>query len=277
MDEFSPKIRALIEQARAADEPSARDRARVRGKLAVSAASLVGTVGASLAAKSAAAATGAKAAGLGVAALAKWTAGLVVAVAVGAGTYQVVTSPESGAASGAPSESSLSSEKATRGEPRVVMEEVSPKKEVAATPFPSVSPPRHLPPSRGAGEGNRKATAPERGGPIVAEEAGEKPRSEVESLARAQGKLARGQAAEALELVLAHRREFPRSALSAERLAVQVLALCQLGRTLEAERAFEEFERLAPSSPLGPRLLASCAGVSRRSHDSDTIPPLTGN
>jgi hypothetical protein len=293
MDEFSPKIRALIDRTRADDDPSGQDRERVRHKLALAAAPLVGTVSASLVAKSAAAATGVKAAGFGVAALAKWTTGVALVVAVGAGAYQTMElsknrSPGSGRSDGAEISEAVAPRKpAAEREGSRTAEEVNPG------PSPDAL-------SKGVGPENVAIAGVNRGAsgqgspsPMAVQSAGEKrrsdaapsvgagstgsARSEVDLLALAQSKLTRGQAAEALQLVDAHRREFPKSALGAERIAVQVLALCQLGRTGEAERGLSEFERIAPSSPLQPRLLASCAGAERRAHDSNTIPPLTGN
>ena len=56
-----------------------------------------------------------------------------------------------------------------------------------------------------------------------------------------------------------HASRFPRGALAEERSAARVLALCDLGRALEARGAAEAFVRASPNSPLVPRLRGSCA------------------
>jgi hypothetical protein len=48
-------------------------------------------------------------------------------------------------------------------------------------------------------------------------------------------------------------------ALSEELMATRVFALCQLGRTTEAERSVVDFASRVPSSPLGPRVRGACA------------------
>lgn len=79
---------------------------------------------------------------------------------------------------------------------------------------------------------------------------------EVELLSRATSALHSGQANEALSVLAEHQRKFPRGALSLERRAARVQALCLLGRRTEAER---ELQHLPPSSPLASRARASCA------------------
>ncbi len=82
---------------------------------------------------------------------------------------------------------------------------------------------------------------------------------ETRLLEAAQRELARNQGAAALALLDEHVAKFPRGALSEERAAARILALCHLGRTAEAQRAAEAFVALAPQSPLVPRLKSSCA------------------
>jgi hypothetical protein len=55
-------------------------------------------------------------------------------------------------------------------------------------------------------------------------------KAELELLQRARGALRRGRADEALEIVRQHRREYPSSAITEERDATEVSALCALGR-----------------------------------------------
>jgi outer membrane protein assembly factor BamD (BamD/ComL family) len=84
--------------------------------------------------------------------------------------------------------------------------------------------------------------------------------AEVALLQRAQRSLAAGDAAAALALLDRHQRRFPSGALVAERLAAQVFALCELGRVERARTLAQEFSRVAPNSPLVPRVAASCGG-----------------
>ncbi len=70
-----------------------------------------------------------------------------------------------------------------------------------------------------------------------------------------------GSAFDALARLSEHERLFPSGALRSERLAARVFALCALGRSAEARLVTREFERVAPGSPLTPRVLASCGGT----------------
>jgi hypothetical protein len=73
----------------------------------------------------------------------------------------------------------------------------------------------------------------------------------------------RALAAENPEIALAsvgeHAAHFPAGTLREERLAVEVLALCELGRVEEARSRARAFVRAAPRSVLVPRLERSCA------------------
>jgi hypothetical protein len=80
-------------------------------------------------------------------------------------------------------------------------------------------------------------------------------REDLQLLSQAQRALNGGDAGRALTLTLQMRS----GQLSAERTALQVLALCQLGRRDEAVQQAERFRSIAPHSPLLPRIDASCA------------------
>lgn len=84
--------------------------------------------------------------------------------------------------------------------------------------------------------------------------------AELALLQDAQRTLASGDARGALASLDAHARRFPNGALAAERSGARVFALCQLGKTGEAVEVARAFLRSAPTSPLVPRILASCAG-----------------
>jgi hypothetical protein len=271
MDELPPEIRALIGRCRGLDDPTSEDRARVRKKLALASLPLLGSLGLSA---PAAAASSAKAGSFAVLSLAKW---ILVPTALGAATWTVSerwtrTSESSDpsavvAVVGAPSPSHVESRGGPSGQ---AVEPKAPLAEKEARPSPSERPnlvarPKS-PSSSPATTAQPSPHATPRGDA-----------SEVELLALAQKKLSQKDAGQALLLSQEHRSRFPKSGLSAERLAVEVLAFCQLGQTAQAALSFQKFREIAPSSPLRPRLEASCVSTRTRTQDLDTIPPLTGN
>jgi RNA polymerase sigma factor (sigma-70 family) len=81
---------------------------------------------------------------------------------------------------------------------------------------------------------------------------------ELVLLGAAQDALRRGQPTLALRLVEHHAFRYPRGALARERIAVQMLALCALGRRMEARQMLHELTQLAASSPLLERVRRSC-------------------
>jgi hypothetical protein len=102
--------------------------------------------------------------------------------------------------------------------------------------------------------------------------------AEAELLARASSAIGSGRAAQALELLDRHEREYADGALAEERAAARVLALCAAGRTDEARRLGEQFLRRAPRSPLVPRVRASCAfGAAKAAFDSETETSTAGH
>ena len=60
-------------------------------------------------------------------------------------------------------------------------------------------------------------------------------------------------------LLTAHRARYPRSALRSEREGLQVLSLCELGRTTEAARVGRRLLERSPKSPLRAAIEQSCA------------------
>jgi len=90
--------------------------------------------------------------------------------------------------------------------------------------------------------------------------------AEVELIQRAQQALEAGDATAALVLLSEHARRFPNGALSEERDAARVLALCGAGQQDDAEQMGAAFLGRYPSSPLASRVRASCAGPSSSPH-----------
>ncbi|MBN1609363.1 MAG: hypothetical protein JW940_22220 [Polyangiaceae bacterium] len=81
---------------------------------------------------------------------------------------------------------------------------------------------------------------------------------EVALLGAAQKALASGQPKRALALLEQHQRRFPSAALTQERNAVRIMALCKLGQTARARREAAAFGRQSPESPLTERVRAVC-------------------
>lgn len=67
-----------------------------------------------------------------------------------------------------------------------------------------------------------------------------------------------GRPKDALQLV--RMRSGAKSLLASEYQAAEAIALCQLGRGAEARQAIEQFERVAPNSPLARRVRHACKG-----------------
>ncbi len=77
-------------------------------------------------------------------------------------------------------------------------------------------------------------------------------------LRAAQGALRGGDGRAALAHLDEHARRFPAGALTAERRAARVLALCASGRAAEAGADAARFEEEYPRSPLLSRVSAAC-------------------
>jgi len=83
--------------------------------------------------------------------------------------------------------------------------------------------------------------------------------AEMALLASAQAAIQRGDYATALARLDDHQRAFPGGVLSEERTAARVVALCGAGRQAEARSLASAFLARHPTSPLAPRVRASCA------------------
>jgi hypothetical protein len=79
---------------------------------------------------------------------------------------------------------------------------------------------------------------------------------ELALLAQAQAALRAGAPAQALALAQQHQQRFPEGALREERLGVEALAECDLGR--KDARHATAFLRAAPNSPLAARVRKAC-------------------
>jgi len=82
---------------------------------------------------------------------------------------------------------------------------------------------------------------------------------ELTVLHRAQQAWRDGKAQQALDIAQQHAAAYPRSQFAMERGALQVFALCALGRKAEARAIASDLLRQAPRSPLRTSLEESCA------------------
>lgn len=266
---LSSRDRELVEAGREGLEPSSDDRRRLRGAIAaqigvaatVAAASAGATGAATTTATGAAGSGGAATGGAGVISM-KGLAVLVLVVGAGAGafTYGATQGPLPAAheqehaqgpgrvASAAASES-----------PMVVAPAVEPPTLASAPEPTAVSPVAVGLPAPSASKPTRKAPSAGSASPAVEPAEGALTR-ETRLVAEAREALRAGEAGRALALLEEHARRFPGGVLAAEREAERVTALCALGRSAEARAHAARFSREHPSSALGARVRAACAG-----------------
>ena len=252
MTELSAEARALIERVGGADGPDAERRIRVKRHLVVALAS----AGAGLGGMTQVATAAVHAGATGVVSATKLTAGTVaIWLATGAAVGTLVASPAvvwrlHGAARATPSHDGATAQ-------------LPPSRPPVSTALPAVAPPVEAP----AASAPERAQAPaEAAAPTVAPSLAD----ETRLLELAQLELAAGRPSAALSLLDEHSRRFTRGALAQERSFARILSLCALDRTGDARRAASAFLAAWPSSPLVPRLQASC-GLSQTGGE----PPLS--
>lgn len=246
--ELDPRARELIGLALRGERHLPRNRERVhRGVLAaVAAPAALGLAEPALAAGKAAGlagsgAAGAKATLLGAATWLKATPIVLVSFAAGVAGVQQLRSSE-----------------AVEHDTKPVTVAVAPTAAPVAKTSPAPSLPFEIEPEPPAPT-SVKPSRPSLAAPVGADAPSLAPPSlavELEALQRAQRTLNAGNAAGALlEL-----RAVTGSALRAERTALEVFAHCALGNVAQARQHAALFRKLAPRSPLLPRVNASCAG-----------------
>jgi len=104
-----------------------------------------------------------------------------------------------------------------------------------------------------AGDSRVTPTAPRKPSNLMAE---------VAAVGSANRSLRDGNPEEALRILDANAGVLQDGTLQEETAVSRILALCQLGRTAEAKGEAQRFLRAWPSSPLVPRVKASCAFLS---------------
>ncbi|HMR05583.1 MAG TPA: hypothetical protein PKA88_07385 [Polyangiaceae bacterium] len=293
MNDLGPDARALIDLARDGDAPSIEDRRRVRRAVLVAVSTGVGAggltaaagakaalksasvAGASAGAAGAAETVAAGALGSGVAKISAW---LFVGGALGLGVAVPVIQSQSAqaphaagttmprqASPQAPQPQSAEAQalgtKTTAGqapEGAAVQEpSAAPKALVQRTPRASTSGGGH------AAAPQQRATQARPSAPNPHSVAlGETPKDSLSAesalLAQAQRDLASGDSTRALATLDAHAKRFPGGALSPERDAARVIALCNAGAQEKARKLAAAFLAAHPSSPLAPRVRAAC-------------------
>jgi len=259
MSELSYEAKALIRRVGTADGPSHGARARVKRRLVAGLAGAATALGGggTIASGAPAGALAAVSAGkVTVASVALWLAagaGLGTAVSAPAvvSTYRRAEAVRAAAPVEAPvmapSHAPVTAPAVPHTTPSERPSEPSP---ALASPDPP-KPPRIERATQIGGADQQRVSTPTGAATSLAEE--------TRLLEAAQRELARNQGGAALALLDEHAAKFPRGALSEERAAARILALCRLGRTGEARRAAEAFVGAAPQSPLVPRLESSCA------------------
>ncbi len=256
MTELSPVARALIDAGAPGDQPTADDRARIRGRLSaqLGAAALGAGVVTSVAAHAtSASAASTTAATKGLASIGFWGAtgklfigASIVGVASATLLVGVPASPKETAKGSAPSATVV------QGAPRPAQPAEVPAPAVGALVMPDA-----LESEREGAEEKREVRVqrPRR----AARSAGPAPESLAEELSligAAQAALRRGDAPGALEAVEAHQTRFAHGALREERQAVQMIARCMLGERDDA--ALASYLEQAADGPLKQRVVQRC-------------------
>lgn len=264
MSELGPDARSIVDAGRDADDPTAADRARVRGALTralaapAAGAPLPPRAGGDLA--TAAAKTAASPA-------LKILAALAVIGAVGAALTLGRSRPAE-APPAAPAPSAAAAEPPPAREPAPPREAPASSAQApaalapaSAAPLPADAPSALARPAapREASVAPAPSATPS-AAPAVAPPPGEDPLAvEIRRLREVHGALKDGDPNRALALLDENSAASAQGELREERAAARVLALCKLGRTAEATSEAARFLRESPRSPLADRVRASCA------------------
>jgi hypothetical protein len=265
MNELSPRVRAIVEAGRAADDPTGEDRARVRGAVlrAIAAGAPVALGAAS--AKAAKGGAGGKIAGGGIAAKIGGIIG--IAIVAGAGLFAATSRENVGVLR---AEEALSGLVAAAGLPDPpAVEAPAPLENKAPEPAPESPREAAIRPdlsARAEGDlrgGLRGKTSPRavEGAPASSLE------EETKRLREAHKALRSGQPERALELLEEQSATFAAGELREERAAARVFALCEAGKTSEAKAAARAFLIESPRSPLAGRVRGACAGKDNPAGD----------
>ncbi len=243
MDELNSNARALLDAANNFDEPSERDRERVRaavflrvGSVAVAGTATLAAAKASSAAASAGplfASTLTSATLFGGAAV-KVGAVLVMGALASVGAY-VAFHPQP--------------------KPGAVVAAVKAAPMVASAPAVTLAP---APPAAVV-DANDLPVEEAKASPTRAHARSVDLEGEMKLLRQADGALRRGDAQAALVALNKHAASYPSGVLSQEREGVRAIALCSAGSTAQGQAAARRFLSLAAKSPLSSRIRSACS------------------
>lgn len=249
---LGPDARALIQAAAHGDDPSADDERRIRNKLAtrIVVAGAAGAAG--VAATKVSSAAGAGGASMTPAAIATMSLTTKIGVAVA-----LVTATSVGAMA-LHGDSKIAGNAGTYDAPPAV---IAPSRAPILAPQPSLqtlvdaveTPP--APPSSSSPASPTRAVPNSQPKTAVKDTILE----EAKLLRQARAALDGNDGRAALRALDEHATRFPNGALSEERSAVRVLALCAAGRLEEARSQARAFLSARPQSPMAEQLRRSCA------------------
>lgn len=277
MNELSPRVRAIVEAARAADDPTGEDRARVRGAVlkAIAAGAPVALGAAS--AKAMKGGAGGKVAGSG---LAVKIAGVIgVAIVAGAGVFAAASREDGGilrakdALVALADSVDLPEPPADEGPVPIQNEGLAPEGPREDSIRPDL--PREGEEPRGGARPPQKTntntdknsntdsntnTNTKDSNRTRIDAPASSLEEETKRLREAHKALRSGQPERALELLEEQSAAFASGELREERAAARVFALCEAGKTSDAKAAAQAFLRENPRSPLAGRVRGACAG-----------------
>lgn len=267
MSELSPRVRAIVEAGRSADDPTGEDRARVRGAVlrAIGAGAAHAAIGAA-SAKAAAAPKGAAPAGISGVGGGGLAAKIGVAISVfalaGAGLGAAVTGRRESPERAADALSSMIPPAFMPELPAALDAPAAPKNEEgsASLRIPAEASARSDRPRASeedrAGSQQKPGARAHGGAPAKASTLEE----ETKRLGEAHRAMRSGEPEKALALLEEQSAAFASGDLQEERAAARVFALCEAGKASEAKAAAQAFLHKNPRSPLAGRVRAACAG-----------------
>lgn len=280
MKELRPEVKAFLENARDADNPTAADRARLRKavfhSVAAASAAVVLTQGATAqAAAQSAALSGAAAAkgALGAGALFKTASVLVVSALLG--TTAAVWSNYSMQLETAvnPLKPEWVDARPLNSKARAPLSKTIEMEDNSSIKHPQAQEGRE---ERGETPAPRKNAISARE-PALSNQsdsseknaaANTEPENKLEDetrgLREAHQALQAGDSDQAIRLLDEQSREFEQGELAQERAAARVLALCQSSRALEAKAALQSFLSQNPNSPLADRVRGACKALTAK-------------
>jgi hypothetical protein len=258
MTDLDPKARSLIDAARPAEGPSARQRKRLRGVVLAQVGAAVALGSATTGSAAAAGTTGAAA--VGVTGL---TVGLKVllAVSVIAGASSIAYMVLGTSATKGLVVTTATSTQVRMPTPTSTASTSTPTASATTAMASVISAPPSIPtPSPSAILTAATAAMMPSPPQATASVASRTLDIETSLLAQAQAAMASGHPADALRALDEHAARFPGGVLAEEREVQRIVALCDVGRRDEARAAAQRFLQERPESIYAGKVRVSCAG-----------------